>query len=73
MMFVAPTTAAADLTLNGEIFMHTPPPARRLFAAFALVLASLAPALAAQNAQADPERGDKLRRYLVEYLASGKY
>ncbi|MET0647149.1 MAG: tetratricopeptide repeat protein [Pyrinomonadaceae bacterium] len=56
MMIVAPTTAAADLTLNGEIFMQTPPHTLRLAAAFALVLASLAPAVAAQSAQADPER-----------------
>ena len=56
MMIVAPTTAAADPSLNGEIFMRTPPHSLRLAAAFALVLASLAPAVAAQNAQPDPER-----------------
>jgi tetratricopeptide (TPR) repeat protein len=36
--------------------MHTPRPILRLFAAFVLLLAALAPALAAQSAQADPER-----------------
>ena len=40
-----------------RIFMRTPPLALRLAAAFALALAQLAPAVAAQNAQADPERG----------------
>jgi tetratricopeptide (TPR) repeat protein len=55
-MIVPPTTAAADLTFNGGLFMHTPPRALRLAAAFTLLLASLAPALAAQNTQADPER-----------------
>jgi tetratricopeptide (TPR) repeat protein len=43
--------------------MHTPRPILRLSAAFALLLAALAPALAAQSAQADPERERAFKLY----------
>jgi tetratricopeptide (TPR) repeat protein len=43
--------------------MHTPPRALRVAAAFALLLASLAPALAAQNPQNDPDRERAFKLY----------
>jgi tetratricopeptide (TPR) repeat protein len=49
--------------------MHTPSRPLRLIAALALVLVSLAPTLAAQNAQSDPERHDAFELFSEQKFA----